>query len=396
MGWIVLIFVEWLAGSIMDIRRYLPHWTLEVVALGLLGIAIVILGLKWLQTRQLGWGYFAALWVFVAVLYVIVFPIAQRRSYRNDSDDALILACTQLLHHHFPYYERTFLGNPITPMPGALLLALPFQMLGRVSLQALFWIGLFIWFSISYFSFRSTAFAFLIVTILANAHTLVNILDGADYPVNWIYICIGTLLFLSYAERGFTWQFVLSGVFMGVALSSRPTYVLVIVPLIVAYLMQQVGAMIALRRIALPLFVMAVVTAPFYLYDPRHFSPFHVADRLSFLPEQLQHQVVLLLIVLTIATSCIGFFVRLTRSRLFLLAGIASAVLLVTPGVIWALRSDFSFDSLVLLSYSDASACFLSLWAFRCMEEQFAAVGVEGGTAYLGKGTPYLTCKEHL
>jgi len=39
----------------------------------------------------------------------------------------------------YPYYETSFLGNPISPMPGALLIALPFYVLGWTALQNIVW-----------------------------------------------------------------------------------------------------------------------------------------------------------------------------------------------------------------------------------------------------------------
>jgi hypothetical protein len=374
-GWIALLFAFWLAGSILDISAYLPHHVPVFIGLGFLGISVVIVGLKWTQVRrgakEPGWIWFVALWALTFILYMIIFPIEQRRPDRNDSYDALFASSTQLMHHHFPYYVHSFLGAPITTMPGALFLALPFRMVGQLSFENLFWLGMFIWFATQFFHFRSTALAFVVV-VLANAHTLVNLLAGADYPINWMYICISTVFFLNSAERGPKWKLGISAIFLGVSLSSRPTYLIVLSPLIVAYLVQRIGAMAALRRFALPLLAMTVVTAPFHLYDPAHFSPFHITDRLVFLPERLQHPIVVLLIALAFATACTGFLIRLTIPRIFLLAGIASTILLLTPGLLWALRP--TSPNLILLGYSDAAACFLSLWAFRCMEDQFSAV----------------------
>jgi len=47
----------------------------------------------------------------------------------------------------FPYYLRTYMGHAITPMPGALILSLPFLLMGRVSLQGPVWLAVFIFFA---------------------------------------------------------------------------------------------------------------------------------------------------------------------------------------------------------------------------------------------------------
>jgi hypothetical protein len=375
-GFIVLLFAFWLAGSVREFAVYLPHQILALIVLGLCCIGAVVIGLKWALSRRkdgrLGWGWFVALWVFVAILYMIVFPRALEKidMQKNDGYDALHVSSSQLLHGHFPYHVRDFEGNPISPMPGALILALPFLVLGRESLQNLFWLGVFIWFTTRYFRFRVTAFAFLLVTVIANAHTLPNILDGADYPINWMYICVSVYLFFSAIDQDSNWKFIASGILLGVALSSRPTYGLTIGPLLIAYLTQRIGLISAIRRIALPLGVTLAVTLPFYLYDPAHFAPFHVTDHLGFLPVWLQGPLLIVLLVVAVATACSGFLIRLTLPRFFLLAGLASAVILVTPALMMTVFA--SSEKMMLLGYSDAAGCFLSLWAFCAFEDRFA------------------------
>jgi hypothetical protein len=62
---------------------------------------------------------------------------------------------------------------------------------------------------------------------------------------------------------------------------------------------------------------------------------------------------------------------RLTLPRLFLLAGLSSAVILVPPGLLWGIRTNFSEESLGLLAYGGASAVFVALWAFSRFEDDF-------------------------
>jgi hypothetical protein len=314
-GIVVLLSAFWVAESIREFAIYLPRKTPLLIVLGLCCISAVVLGLKSVLSRRgdgkLGWGWFVALWILVAVLFVIVFPRAQAKAdpNRNDSYDALLVSSTELLHGHYPYYIHDVYGHLDTHMPGALFLGIPFLILGRESLQNLFWLGIFMGFTTRYFRFRITAFAFLLIVVIASAHTLPNILDGADYPTNWMYISVAIFLFLGSIERGSRWKYVASSLLLGTAYSARPTYVLLTSPLLVAYLMQRMGAVAALRRMALPLSVTLAITAPFYLYDPSHFDPFHIVDHVGFLPPRFQSPMVTLLIVSAVATACIGFFV---------------------------------------------------------------------------------------
>ena len=59
----------------------------------------------------------------------------------TDRDDALIILVRECLAGHYPYYSTTPGGNPLTPMPGAGLLAAPFVITGQIALQNLFWLG---------------------------------------------------------------------------------------------------------------------------------------------------------------------------------------------------------------------------------------------------------------
>ena len=63
-----------------------------------------------------------------------------------------------------------------------------------------------------------------------------------------------------------------------------------------------------------------------------------------------------------------GFLLRLTLPRFFLLAGIASATILVPPGLILSIQDHFPTDGLLLLSYGEASAIFVALWSFSRFE----------------------------
>jgi len=77
--------------------------------------------------------------------FIVLYPVARSGLFGpgSDRDDALNVALQALLSGHYPYYAQTYLGNPPTPMPGALLLALPFFALGTSAWQNLFWLPVF-------------------------------------------------------------------------------------------------------------------------------------------------------------------------------------------------------------------------------------------------------------
>ena len=189
-GWaFLLVFCCWLIGSLGQIVKYFPHRAPLFCAVGAIGVAMTLAALRWLQSRgrgQIGWGWLAAFWVLLAVLYLILYPIAQRHivGVGSDAEDALRRTAFQLLHHHYLYSVRTYLGNAISPMPGAVMLATPFYLMGRVSFQNLAWLAAFLVFCGIFFRQRSTALAYLLVFVLASANTLDRLVVGDDYVVN--------------------------------------------------------------------------------------------------------------------------------------------------------------------------------------------------------------------
>ena len=369
-GLFLLISLCWTVCSVGQLVKYFHGKAVFFLLAGMLGIAALLFGLRWLQSRRttpIHWAWFAAFWVTMTALYAVLYPIAQSHIYGpgSDGEDALRVAASQMLQLHFPYYLRTYMGHAITPMPGALILSLPFLLMGRVSLQGPVWLAVFIFFCVKFFRFRSTALAFLLVILLGGADVLDDFVVGYDYSINTLYICVAVFLFLqTYEENEKGWRHILVGVFLGVALSSRAIYV-VIPPLVMAYMLQNgKGIIAALRSLLLPILTAVAITVPYYLYDPAHFTPLQVAaDKLDFLPPEYVRLLMLLLPTLALLIACIGFFLRLTISRLFLLAGLASAMILLPSGLIaFCLREyDFGFES---LCYCEAAAIFIALWAF--------------------------------
>src|SRR5882724_2182705 len=74
-------------------------------------------------------------------IFLVVYPMANSGKFGggSDTDEAITLAATNLLYGKYPYYARTYLGNPIDPLPGAILLSIPFVLLRNEGYQNLFW-----------------------------------------------------------------------------------------------------------------------------------------------------------------------------------------------------------------------------------------------------------------
>jgi hypothetical protein len=223
---------------------------------------------------------YLVLLTFVALiaLFAIVYPkanvhIAGRGS---DADDGLNLAVHELLNGRYPYSVRTYLDNPISPMPGAILLAIPFVLLGSSAYQNLFWLGVFcvVLFRMTQ-SWRGTLM--LLWTILIFSPVVMNdIVTGGDYPSNTIYVLGFMLLTLSWVSRVDSplWKKLLAVLLLGIALSSRANFLL-LMPLLFSALTLRAGWRTATRYSALALLACAAITIPFWVHDPAGFTPLH-------------------------------------------------------------------------------------------------------------------------
>src|SRR5689334_12248535 len=117
-----------------------------VTVIGVLGALCLPPCADWLLARlSVRAADYCALLTLLLLLAVVLFiyPIANvHASMRgSDRDDALLDATAALLRGEYPYSRPTYLGNPITPLPGALLLAIPFVVIGNVALANFFWCG---------------------------------------------------------------------------------------------------------------------------------------------------------------------------------------------------------------------------------------------------------------
>src|SRR4051812_33951082 len=84
----------------------------------------------------------AVLFALIVVTVAVVYPRANVHSgvRGSDRDDAANLAARHLLDLEYPYSTPTYLGNLISQLPGAVLLAAPFVAFTSSGYQNLFWL----------------------------------------------------------------------------------------------------------------------------------------------------------------------------------------------------------------------------------------------------------------
>src|SRR5260370_6837948 len=214
---------------------------------GLLMYLVAATAILWLTYRYLADPFllrlseresvYLLLLTFLALiaLFAIVYPkanvhIAGRGS---DADDGLNLAVKELLNGRYPYSVRTYLDNPISPLPGAILLAIPFVLVGSSAYQNLFWLGVFCFVLFRMMqSWRATLILFWTILIVSPV-VMNHVVTGGDYPTNTIYFLVFILLSLTSRPRAdsLSWKKLLAVLLLGIGLSSPANFLLFVAPL---------------------------------------------------------------------------------------------------------------------------------------------------------------------
>jgi hypothetical protein len=222
--------------------------------------------------------------LFILTAFLVVYPIANSGIVGggSDGDEALNIAATELLHGRYPYYPETYLGNPISPLPGAVLLALPFVVLGNSAYQNLFWLLVFFIAMKSYLKDSRSALTLLWTIFVLSPIVLYALLIGSDYISNSLYVLLFLLWMTASISRPdhSSWEKALFAVLLGIGLSSRANFILLL-PLGFSALVQNAGWKSAVKYTAITCIAFMVITIPFYLYDPQGFSPLTSIDELG-------------------------------------------------------------------------------------------------------------------
>jgi hypothetical protein len=330
---ILSICVTWMLVFSHPFWKYLSHT--KAAAVTTAGLLVIGLGMVWLdrlnrRPRQIGIGWFLVLFLALSLAFAALYPksLKQPLNSRSDREDALRVELTAIVHHQNPFEARTFLRNPPTPLPGAMLLAAPFFAVGHIAWQNLLWCPLFIVFTISFFRYRATALFFLAVFLLLSPTNLLDFTSGGDYLTNFFYVSIALYLFTACLDRPLYFSLP-AALFLGVTLSSRAVYVFALIPLL-AYTVQRISRSRALGLLAVVLLASVAVTLPVLAPHPvtKLLQEFDQTSsgKLRFIPGTLHPRWTLPLIAALVAS--IAFFVRVDLPRLFLFLSATNFVML--------------------------------------------------------------------
>jgi hypothetical protein len=319
---VIAALVLWLVPSVGVILKYTGVSGLVILGLvGLLAISVLSVVLC-RRTKDLSVRWLVAAGAFAVLLFAAFYPLAHSGILGpgSDRDDGLNVGVHALMGLHNPYRMTSFLGNPLTPMPGALILALPFYLIGNSAFQNLFWVPAFFWWAGRWFGATSAAIWCVLVFIVGCPASLRDFVTGGDYVVNALYVVIAmdTVFVALLNER--KWYLYPATIFLGVAISSRPIYALA-VPVLAGTAFQFRGWRRMVEFLVLVGLACAALNGPLYLHDPTHFPAVNLARKISDVPSSFH-----LSLVLAVVGALIGFcsfFIRMDRVRIFGLTALA-------------------------------------------------------------------------
>jgi hypothetical protein len=191
----------------------------------------------------------------------------------SDADDALVMAAIDTVAGVHPYTKLTYLGNQISPMPGSVIMAIPFAVTGTIYLLNILWLGL-LFLLLRRYGGTLLGFSCIALMLAVSPTVLQNLATGSDYVANTIYIAIAIWLLIAGVANKHVpeWHRFSAAIFLGIGLSSRSNF-FVLMPLVFSALYQFGGFWAAFKYLAIAAFACLAITIPFWLWDTSNFTP---------------------------------------------------------------------------------------------------------------------------
>lgn len=303
-------------------------------------------------------------WLLIAMVAVFflealfLYPIADGRKAihsGSDEDDAIIVAADQMRALHFPYAQKTYLGGPISPGPGWIMLNIPAIKVHLYALQGPLLLALLAWM----LRRRSAREAFLFVAVLLFCpaiHLLIS--NGSDL----VALSAAFMLFgVSVYQQRSLFACIGWSVLLGFVATARIN--LIAVPVAMLCMRKDWKTARAWMETAIAVMTAACLHAAFYLHAPSEYAPFHLIAKGRMFLDAVPLLAVLLPLVLVVFVL---WFKAETGAQM--VGGLAIflfiAHLPAAMGVLrlqqyrFAIWDGFEYISLCLVCASGAVACF--------------------------------------
>lgn len=198
----------------------------------------------------------------------------------SDRDEALNIAFWEFIEGRYPYFATTHLGGKITPLPGAILIASPFILLGNSAYQNLFWLATFLTLTGIYLESHVSAMVMFIFLSALSPAFQYEYISGGDLIANSIYVLTAIFLQTKALSSHSAIVKVGTSLFTGIALASRSNF-LTLLPLLLVLFWRRAGGRTALTSLSVSVLTFLSIVLPFYLVLPKAFPPFLAGNKLD-------------------------------------------------------------------------------------------------------------------
>lgn len=220
----------------------------------------------------------------MAVVFSIGYPIENAGGvlHSSDRDNALNLAGKRVLSGLTPYYPQSLEAGPLSLLPGAVLLGLPFVLIGNGAYQNFFWVFAFLMVAARWSAGRALALVMVSALMVLSPAALQEFISGGDMLSNGLYVAVAMMLAVMVlcGQDPRLGRLLIASVLLGVCLASRLNYFLLI-PLYGAFAWRLAGLRLALISLGIVSLVTLGLCGAYYFHDPSGFSPLVTGHKLS-------------------------------------------------------------------------------------------------------------------
>ena len=353
----------WVFPSLGQLWKYLGPMGTVVAAISGLGMSAIAASYaldrwpKQISPRLL----LVASSALLVMFFIVLFPVAQSHILGPGSDraDAIDVCLRALFDGRSPYDAVTYLGNPPTPLPGALLLGLPFYLLGTSALQNPVWFIGFTHLAPDILRSDRGAAALIASQVLFSPAAEQDFVTGGDYLTNVLYVAVAMHFALRVQPTRHRATRLAVFVFYAVCISSRPFY-LVTAPIVAAAILHGHGLKRAAEFAMTAGIAVMGLNLPFYLADPTGSPLFLAANKLTAYPDWLHAAFLLPALGLMVALG--SFWAKLSEERMFLFATLSLAPLFLPTIALNVLPASSIAEPLTTASYAMPISIFSGIW----------------------------------
>ncbi len=284
----------------------------------------------------------------------------------SDRANALDVGLARLAGGLYPYTGVTYLGNPITPLPGSLVLAAPFWWLtGSSAAQNVVWTLALLPVLNGGWRLRRVPTLLWVVVVLGCLEAGREYLIGDDLVTSVVPAVAAAAWVLRARSPG---VLTAGAVALGIATCTRPHLALVVVIVAVAVGLRR-GRRRGLLVGGVGAATWAVLVVPFLLGGAGRFSPLHVGAKVT--GERGLHPAIVVLAV--VALGLLALFLRWLRPATDAAVGWCCAAVLFAPTVLsaglWLLLTGGLWDADLTLG---AGAVPFAAWAVAAGDRRVA------------------------